>query len=476
MGLNYLGAIQYGLWVVISSIVTYLGMSQFGIGTASATLIANNDNKQVQGIIFRRAFLLLCFISTFLIILTSIVANYPEKWWAVYGEVSDELRLDGTVSAVFLVILTLIRLPIVAVLSAFFGLQEVWWERLYAGLLPNLVNFLALILAIHLKGGMVMLALMTGGFQLLVALVAGLHFYLEHRYMFHKTEKVNVFISNDEGLISNSARFFIISIASMVVWYTDNLIISYYLGPESVTAYSVTFKLFTAVISMLTISNMILMPMFGNAASRGDWLWMNDVYKAILSINVVFGGGIWIAGILFGKSIILGWTGEIGFGGELVVFSLGGYAYILSSVNLNSNILIGMNFNRKMVWFGIAEAALNFVLSMIFVRIMGIGGVALGTFMASLLTVFWLLPLDLDKQTNSKLKMPWSPTVRHFMFAVFPGVSTAYYISFFESGVILWVSGVFLCLVYLTISLWILPAQAKSMIMKLSLRISNMKN
>jgi O-antigen/teichoic acid export membrane protein len=476
LGLNYLGAIQYGIWIVISSIVTYMGLSQFGIGTASATLMAKNDNKQVRGAIFRRTFVLLCYISIILIILSSIAATFQEKLGAMFGDVSNELRIDGTVSTVILVILTLIRLPIVAVLSAFFGIQEVWWERLYASFLPNLVNFLALLLAIYFKGGLVMLALLTGGFQLLVGLIAGLHLYVRHNYMYCKIDGSNSFCSNYEGIISNSGRFFIISIASMVVWYTDNLIINYYFGPESVTAYSVTFKLFTAVITIFTIANMILLPMFGNSASKGDWLWMNDVYKAILSINIVLGGGIWIVGILFAKSIILTWVGETGYGGELVVFSLGGYAYILSSVNLNSNILIGMNFNRKMVWFGIAEATLNFVLSMLFVRFLGIGGVALGTCMSSLLTVYWLLPLDLDKQTNSKLKTPWSPTLQHFIFAVFPGVSIAYYISFSMSGINLLVSGIFLCLVYLAISLLILPAQVKSMIMKLSLRVFGPKS
>lgn len=468
VGLSYLGPIQYGVWIVISSIVAYFGLSQFGIGTASAALIAKNDQKEVQGLIFQKSSLLLCYCSLFFIILTGMVALFPEAWVAMFGNIPSDLQRDATFATIVLVLLTLLRLPTIAVSSAFFGLQEVWLERLYVGFFPAVFNFLALLITIYFKGGLVMLAYLTGIAQLLVGLLASLHFYLRHSDMLIRHEKLDPDKDPTKGIFLSGSRFFIIGIASMVVWYTDIFIISYYLGPESVTAYSVTFKLFTAALSVFMVANMVLMPMFGNSAGKGDWVWVNDIYKVILPINIILGGLIWIVGIVFAESIILMWTGTSGFAGALVVFSLGGYAYILSSVNLNSSILSGMNLNRNMLWIGIAEAVLNFVLSMTFVRFFGIGGVALGTFISALLTVFWLLPTDLEKQTHLKLKITWSPIVSHFMFAIFPCVVTAYFLIFIAHGIVLWVLGSFLCATYLVISFYLLPEQLKNMFLKIS--------
>lgn len=467
LGLGYLGSIQYGVWMVISSIIAYFGMSQFGVGTASAALISGNDRRENQGLIFRRAFRLLLLFALSSILLTMLVAVLPRLWSPMFGNISSELRRDAVTATIVLVLLTLLRLPVIAILSAFFGLQEVWWERLYGNFLPTIFGFLVLLIVMYLKGGLVMLAYCTGGAHMLVGLLAALHFYRRHGDMMINSATEKLAGDPSSGLFSSGGRFFFIGIASMVVWQTDAFIISYYLGPESVTAYSVTFKLFAATLSVFTIANMVLMPMFGNAAAKGEWLWAKEIYNFILPINTILGGLIWIGGVVFAESIILFWTGKAGYGGALVVFSLGGYAYVLSSVNLNSNILSGMNLNRSLLWIGVAEAVLNFALSMILVRFFGAGGVALGTFISALLTVYCFLPIDLARQTRSRLKVRWAPVIRHFLCAVFPGLVCAYVVFLVYHGVELWIYGGCLCVLYFSVSLWMLPKHARDKLLNM---------
>jgi len=146
----------------------------------------------------------------------------------------------------------------------------------------------------------------------------------------------------------------------MVVWNTDNLEISYFLGPGSVTAYAITFKLFSTAFSIFVLANSVLMPMFGNAVGKSEWTWLSQTYENALSIMIVFGGLVWVGGLVFAKPVILLWTGLSGYGGELVVFAMGGYGYVLSAVNLHANLLSGMNATRSMLWIGIAEAIVNF--------------------------------------------------------------------------------------------------------------------
>ena len=467
ISLSYLGPFQYGIWSVISSIIAYLGLSQFGVGTASTVIIAKNVDRQLQGRIFRRTFSLLCYFALFLIMLFSVATLFPDEWVRLFGDIPYTARHNAIIATAITIGMYLLRLPTVSFNSAFIGLQEIHWEKFYAIFVPLSLSFIALLLTVYFSGDLIMLAYLTGTAQLLAGLLAGLHFSLRHRDMLNCPKDTSADIAATKELLSSGSRFFFIGMAAMVVWYTDNLVISYFLGPEKVTAYAVTFKLFTAAFSILVVANSVLAPMFGKALGRNDWSWISDIYQNALSVMVILGGLVWIGGVIFAKSIILLWTGESGYGGLLVVFALGGYGYILSTVNLNANLLSGMNATHTMLWIGVAEAIVNFGLSVIFIRWWGIGGVALGTFISAMLTVYWLLPKDVERQTHSQVKVGWSPLMIHFGLAVFPGVCAGYFLASITDGVILWAAGTGLCLIYLAVSIWFLPKQSKSMLMRL---------
>lgn len=467
IGLSYLGPLKFGIWMVISSIVAYLGLSQLGTGTASTALIAKHVERQSQGVILRRTFRLLCYFALFLIGLAGVAAMFPDRWAILFGDIPDDARREAISAAVAMMVLYLLRLPTVAFTSAFIGLQEVHWERLYIVVLPAILSFFALLLTIYLAGDLVILACLTGGAQLLAGLLAGVHFSMRHRDMMFGAVSQASDVAVTRDLLASGSRFFFIGIAAMVVWNTDNLVISYFLGPENVTVYAITFKLFAAAFSIFVVANSVLMPMFGSALGRNDWAWIDDTYRNASSIMATLGGLVWIGGIVFAKPIIVLWTGIAGFGGLLVVFALGGYGYVLSAVNLHANLLSGMNATRAMLWIGIAEAVINFALSVIFIRWWGIGGVALGTFLSALFTVYWLLPKDVARQTQSRVKISWSPIMRHFWLAVLPGIGAAYFISGVMHGVWIWVAGIGLCAIYLTISWLLLPQQAQAMLTRI---------
>jgi len=466
IGLSYFGPLQYGIWLVIGSIVAYLQLSPLGTGTAASTLIAKSNDWQSQGIIFWRSFWLLCRIAVFLIGLILVSAIFADSWVSILGDIPGSLKHEAITAVIIAGIFYLLRLPTLAFTSGFIGLQQVHWERFYVVLLPVIFSFAALLITIYLSGDLVMLSLLSGGAQLIAGLLAGLHFMLIHRNMMQPAIRQNTDAAITKDLLGSGSRFFFIGIAAMVVWNTDNLVISYFLGPESVTAYSITFKLFATAFSVFVLVNSVLVPMIGNAVGKGEWTWLSQIYDSALSIMIVLGGLVWVGGIMFAKPIISLWTGLSGYGGELVVFALGGYGYVLSAVNLHANVLSGLNATRFMLWIGVAEAIANFALSVLFIHWWGIGGVALGTFLSALLTVYWLLPRDVAKQTQSRIKVSWFPIMRHFWLAVLPAIGVGYLIGGILNGVGVWMAGIGLCAVYLAISWLLLPQQARVLLMR----------
>jgi O-antigen/teichoic acid export membrane protein len=291
-----------------------------------------------------------------------------------------------------------------------------------------------------------------------------LHFHVAHRAIVRSGSPAP---GPAPKVLASSSRFFIITLSSMIVWYTDNIVISAFLGPDQVTAYGVTFKLLTVgfMIFILTIS--VLMPMFGNAVSKGDWTWAAEVFDGSLSVMAVLGGLVWVGCLLFAWPVISLWTGPRGYGGLLVTFSLGAYGYLFSTINLNSTFLSSINSTRTMVLAGVAEAVLNVALSLVFLHIWGIGGVALGTVVAALLTVFWLLPFDISRSTQSRIKVAWRFLGWHFMLAVAPAVAASTYIATQSTGPWIWPIGAITCAAYLGVSWIALSRNTRVMILRL---------
>ena len=423
IGLTYFGPVRYGIWVVITSILTYLNASQFGIGTATSTLIAKAPQRSEQQAILSYSFALLIISSLIFLLLTLVAGKYSHSWLPIFGNIPSYLQDETIMATVILAILFLIRLPMIPFATAFAGLQQLHFERLYSVILPALTNFIGLIAVVHSEGDLVMLAVLNGLGTIIIGLVSATHIFMLYKDLRPKWPKELLSNPIAKRVIVSGGRFFIVGLASMIVWNTDNLVISYFLGPEHVSAYAVTFKLLTVAYSIYVVINATLWPMYGKAAGENNWVWINKIYRDITTALPVLGGLTWIGGILFARDIIHLWTGPAGYGGALVVFALGGYGYTVSLNNIHASFLGGINV--VILWLGILEAVFNLGLSLILVNLLGIGGVALGTFLAALLSVTWLLPLYVYRKTQGKVSIDWHPIIRHALYAVVPFVSVA---------------------------------------------------
>ena len=419
IGLHYFGPVRYGIWAVISSVIAYLNISNLGIPTATAVLTAKASKLYEQRTVLRRSFFLLLIGSALVLSLILGIAHFYPNWVVVLGKIPVDLHKEAAEAAIAAGILFLLNLPITIFSAGFIGFQKVYWERFYSSL-TTIVGLFALILAVSLKGNLVTLALFRGFAILFVGVICALHFLVAHSEL---SQKSNEFISKEfssKSIFVSGARFLIIGIAAMVVWNTDNLVISHFLGVKAVTPYAITFKVFTMAFSIFMAVSSALFPMYGNAAGLKQWDWVQQTYNKTTQLLPIIGGLIWIGGVAFTKEIIYIWAGPDAYVGMLVVFSLSGYGYLLSLVNTHSTLLGGLNATKNMVYIGWTEAIANIVISIALVRILGIGGVALGTFLASLLTVFWMLPLDIYKQTEGKVKFHFRPIFSHGLFILFP--------------------------------------------------------
>ena len=97
-------------------------------------------------------------------------------------------------------------------------------------------------------------------------------------------------------LLASGSAFFLIQIAGAVVFSSDNLVVSHYLGAAQVTPYNVTWRLvmLTAVLQSLIFP--ALWPAYAEAYARRDYAWMRRAFRftlrGTLALNVTLRGAV----------------------------------------------------------------------------------------------------------------------------------------------------------------------------------------
>ncbi|MBT9151112.1 MAG: hypothetical protein DDT40_01296 [candidate division WS2 bacterium] len=405
IGLHYFGPVRYGIWAVISSVIAYLSISNLGITTAAQALTAKASEPFEQWAVLRRSLFLLLISGAVVLSVVVGVAHFYPGWVAALGKIPANLQGEAAEAGIAIAVLFLLNLPLTVFSAGFVGRQKVYWQQFYISL-TAIAGLLALIFTVFLlKGNLVTLALFIGGARIFVSIICASHFLFSNSELRQKFDKPISKEFSINSIFTSGIRFFVIGIAAMVVWNTDNLVISHFLGAGMVTPYAVTFALFNMGFSTFTAVNGALWPMYGQSAGKNQWEWVQGTYNHVVRLLPILGGLLWVGGIAFAKEIITLWAGPEAYGGLLVVFALGGYGYTLSLVNSHATILNALNRTKNMVVYGWLEAGANLGISLALVRPLGIGGVALGTFLGALVTVFWLLPRDVVHQTEGRVRI-----------------------------------------------------------------------
>lgn len=463
VGLHYFGPIKYGIWLVISSILTYLRIADFGLGHSMLTFISQTPKSSHHRIIIYRSISLFVIISAIFIVVMVILRYLFPGWISILGKIPLSLQDESSSTLLIISILTLIQLPLASLLSVFSGLQQVHWNRIY-NLFHSIVFLAGLLLTVLIGGNLLTLAILTGFGGLLIGIASGVHLFLSHPQVRPRFREKVSDAPSIRLLFTSGIRFFTLQIASIIILNTDNLVISHFLGTEEVTSYAVTFKLFITGLMMVTALIIALWPIYGRAFGRGDWQWIQRTYNYSFFLQIIPGGLVWIGGVIFCQLIINIWTGPAGYGGLLVAFALGGYVYISSFGGANHSLINGLNPTNIVVVFGIIEAILNLVISLVLVKPLGIGGVALGTFIASFVVNTWFPPLYIRYRTSKRVNIELKPILIHtsiVVLCVIFAIFTSLYLSW---GWLRFVVGIGIIIVYLLLSWVVLPNKIQSLI------------
>lgn len=277
--INYLNAEQYGIWLTISSIVSWVSFFDIGLGhgfkNQFAEARANHDNKLAQKYLSTTYIVLICIFGFVLLLFESL---NPFIDWCDFLKVSSDYA--ALLRNVFSVVLIAICAQFVVNI---FSIMLSADQKTSASSIIYTIGQIFVLLSIGIltkcpNHSMIYLSIGLTFIPVFVTLICSIIGYLT------KYKDVRPSIKCfDKSLINNvlslGVKFFIIQISMVFIFQMTNVILSRILGPESVTEYNIVYKYFSVSVMLGNIISTPLWPAFTDAFVAKDFLWMKNVHK-----------------------------------------------------------------------------------------------------------------------------------------------------------------------------------------------------
>lgn len=369
---------QYGIWALLISVQTWINLFDLGIGNGLRTRVAENlahgrMKEAARNISVAYAVFALIFAMLIVALGPTVAAVDWQTFLNVTTIAPGELRAAVGVSVVFtgLILVTNLINPVAA------AVQRNSYNAVAGFLHAAFFALLAFLMLVTGKGSALTFLVLRGALNVVVNLGFTAWFYSKRPEI---KPFVTINLSGSRGLVSLGSGFFIIQIAMLVLFSTDQFLIVKLLGPEQVPQYDLVYKLFTLFI---TVHLMIAAPLWSaytEAYQKGEFSWISRTLRGQIKIALILALAS-AALIPLASPIIRLWTGDrVDLATGLVV--LMSLSVALTIWNNTFGVLLnGIGHLRPQIIASTLGAVLNIPLSIFFVKTLsfGINGILIAT-------------------------------------------------------------------------------------------------
>jgi O-antigen/teichoic acid export membrane protein len=377
--IRYLGAESFGVWVTISTALSMLLVLDLGVANSLTNFIseayAADDHHHASaysttalGVVMAVA-LLLGGVAWWI---------WPTLHWEHLFHLSSSAEALPVSRAVAVALaIFLLGLPAGLAPKILGGYQELRLANLFTAA-GSLCNLISIIVLVHLHAGLVALVAASSA-----ALVGANLLCLVWIWCFHKPW-LSPRLSHIKGsaarrMMQAGSELFVLQIAGLVVFNSDNLVVTHYLGPAQVAPYSVAWRLVGYAAVAQTMISPALWPAFSEAFARGDLAWVRRTFRRTMWVTMSIALGCSVSFALAGRWIIRVWAGQAAVPTQELLLLMCVWVILSTFMNNTATVLVAKGETRLQAWCALVAAALNLGLSIYWVQRIGAVGVILGT-------------------------------------------------------------------------------------------------
>lgn len=379
---HFLGQSEYGVYSLVSSLVGYISIMDFGIHNVTVRYIAiyRADGEKKKQEKFVGLTLKLYFAIDIIVAGAGLVLYKAIPYFFASNMTLSEIQLAQELFGVLLINL-LISLP-----GAIFAANITAYEQFIFDKTLQVIKLLSklvlIFLVLRLGGKSLSLVWLDTALNIFVLIVEGIYCY--KKLGFEVDFKSD---SESKQLFKNVVRFtsfvFLASISDQINWKIDGLILGTMCGSAAVAVSSVGMQLVSVYRSITAVIPGVFLPRIAQMVTdKSDTEELTDVMIKIGRIQLFLIGLMLCGFMTIGKQFIMLWVGD-SYHDAYWIFMIIALALIIPSTqSIGINILEAKNMHgfRAKVYACISIG--NLVVTVFLVKIMGIVGSAIGTAIA----------------------------------------------------------------------------------------------
>lgn len=386
IAVRYLGPVEFGVWATITTTLSVLLVLDFGIANTLTNFISEayaKDDPELAGKYAATAFWMMVLVASGLGVIG--YTAWPYIGWDRIFHVDPSLRGTVSLSVAVAYGVFLCGMPAGLAAKMLGGYQELRIANLFAaaGSMGSLVGVL---LVVRLNRGLPMLIGASSGAIVLASGICLIWVWLYHKPLLIPRPR-NMSRVLSLRLMQSGSAFFVIQLAGLVVFNSDNLVIAHYAGPAEVTPYTVTWRLVTYATALQTIMLPALWPAYAEAFVSGDVGWIRRTFRGAMSSTMIMALACCPIFFFGGRSLIRIWAGTAAVPPQALLGWMCIWVLINTFMNNVSIVLVAAKEIRVQAWSSALAAIANLALSIWLVQRMGSVGVILGTVISYLVVL-----------------------------------------------------------------------------------------
>lgn len=305
--LGKLGQAEYGLYSIVQTLITYLQMSEMGIGTTAtrynSKYISENDvdgQKSINGMFFK----LYLGIAFFCVVLSIVLYAFLDKIYVNYSAESVALIKSLFVIAVINLVITFVFKIFNAIIIAY---EDFIFIKLLT-LIQTVLGPAGMLAVLFLGFRSIGMLCVTTGLSLIFGLIQMLFCLNKYRIKFNvKAKDKDLF----KTIFSFTIFVFINSLATQFMLNSDKIVISIIIDETAVAIYAIVIQFYTYAYGFSNVFSGFYLPRFTKIIATEKKITnniVNDMIR-IARIQVVVSGLIFGGFLAIGYPFIIKWVG-----------------------------------------------------------------------------------------------------------------------------------------------------------------------
>jgi O-antigen/teichoic acid export membrane protein len=406
--IEYLNPENYGVWILMSSIIAWLSLFDMGLGNGLRNKLVESiaiKDRELSQVYISTSYAVISIVTLIIYILFIFINSFVD-WQKVFN---TTLIASNDLNTIVLLYFALLMLQsIFQLINVIFTAHQKSAYKDAIGAISAIIIYIVLYgLAETPYKGLLNVSIVHGVIPTIVLMLFSLFFFkVDYKKIRPSFKSVN--FRRIRELMGLGVKFYTIQVAAVILLASDSIIIAQILGPEDVTIYNIAFKYFSLPILIFTIVSTPYWSSFTAAHSESEFDWVERSIKILKKV--------WL-GVLLGIMIMIPLSENfysIWIGSEIKIpfflsCAMALYAILLTWGSIYVTYLNGIGKIKLQMYETVFIIFFNIPMSIYFADNLELGstGVILGTCISLSIGAI-LMPLQVSKLLHKTAKGIWN--------------------------------------------------------------------